>query len=230
MREASILFLWWVIFAGTHTVMSGQLFRSKLQGVLGPRGFVTLYTLIAVATLTPLCWYYGEHRHTGPQLWITLFPYMMSRDLNILLMVLAFALLFCGLVQTAPSSILSGSEPKAYGVTRLTRHPAFAAFFLFAIAHLLVAGALTDVVFFGGLVVYSWCGALRQDQRKIASVPGYESFCAETSFLPFGAIIGGQQPFPRGELRWSVIILGLVVFYLVRAFHPILFGGILMTL
>ena len=42
-------------------------------------------------------------------------------------------------------------------------HPAFAAFFLFAIAHLLVAGALTDVVFFWwlcGLLVV-WCAPAR---------------------------------------------------------------------
>ena len=101
---------------------------------------------------------------------------------------------------------------------------------MFGLAHCLVNGALSDIVFFGGFVVYSWLGARHQDQRKTAELPGYAEFRLSTSFLPFGAIISQRQPFPRGELRWGAIILGVVVFYLVRAFHPDIFGGILMTL
>ena len=230
MKESFILLLWWVLFGGAHTVMSSPSWRPKLVASLGERGFQGLYSLIAIATLVPLCIYYAEHKHAGPQLWVTLFPYLIARDLNILLMLLAFALLVSGLATSPPSSMLSKGEPQAYGITRITRHPAFASFFLFGLSHCLLNGALTDIVFFGGFVIYSWLGARHQDERKSADLPGYAEFRMSTSFIPFGAIISRQQPFPSGELRWGVIIIGLIVFYLVRAFHPNMFGGVLMTL
>ena len=230
MKESFIILLWWVLFGGSHMLMSAPGWRPKLVARLGERGFLGVYSLIAIATLVPLCIYYGAHKHTGPQLWVTLLPYLIARDVNILLMGLGFVLLVSGLAALAPGSMLAGGAPQAYGITRITRHPVFASFFLFGLAHCLVNGALSDIVFFGGFVVYSWLGARHQDQRKTAELPGYAEFRLSTSFLPFGAIIGQRQPFPLGELRWGVVILGVMVFYLVRAFHPPLFGGILMTL
>ena len=230
MKESFILLLWWGLFGGAHMLMSSPGWRPKLVAGLGERGFLGLYSLIALATLVPLCLYYGAHKHTGPQLWITLVPYLLARDMNILLMLLAFALFVSGLAARPPSSMLASGEPRAYGVTRITRHPVFAAFFLFGVAHCLVNGALSDVVFFGGFVVYSWLGARHQDERKAGDIPGYAEFRLSTSFVPFGAIVSRQQPFPAGELRWGAIVIGLVVFYLVRTFHPGIFGGILMTL
>lgn len=76
MKESFILLLWWLLFGGAHTVMSAPSWRPKLIASLGERGFLGLYSLIAIATIVPLCVYYGEHKHTGPQLWVTLFPYL----------------------------------------------------------------------------------------------------------------------------------------------------------
>ena len=115
-------------------------------------------------------------------------------------------------------------------MTRISRHPVFASFFLLGFAHCLLNGALSDVVFFGGLAAYARLGAWHQDVRKTGEVAGYEEFRLSTSFLPFVAIAGRRQPFPFGELPWGLIVLGLIAFYVVRAFHPALFGGVLMTL
>ncbi|MBI3304407.1 MAG: hypothetical protein HYZ72_20270, partial [Deltaproteobacteria bacterium] len=65
---------------------------------------------------------------------------------------------------------------------------------------------------------------------KVVDVPGYAEFKDATSFIPFAAILGKKQSLNLGELRWAVILLALIVFYLVRAYHPQLFGGVLMTL
>ncbi len=230
MKESFILLLWWVLFGGSHMLMSAPGWRPKLVARLGERGFFSVHSLIAIATIVPLCMYYGEHKHTGPQLWVTLLPYLIARDVNVLLMGLACVLLVSGLTTPAPSSILTSGAPQAYGITRITRHPVFASFFLFGVAHCLMNSALSDIIFFGGFVVYSWLGAYHQDQRKTAELPGYAEFRLSTSFLPFGAIASQRQPFPTGELGWGAIILGVVVFYLVRTFHPNIFGGILMTL
>ena len=230
MKESFVLLLWWVLFGGAHTLLSSAGWRSKLVAGLGARGFQAVYSVIALATFVPLCVYYAAHKHVGPQLWLTLVPYLPARDLNVGLMLLAFILFVCGVVARPPSSLLARGTPQAYGVTRISRHPVFASFFLLGLAHCLLNGALSDVVFFGGLAAYARLGAWHQDVRKTGEVAGYEEFRLSTSFLPFAAIAGRRQPFPFGELRWGLIVLGLIAFYVVRAFHPALFGGVLMTL
>jgi len=230
MQASLILLLWWALFGGTHIVLSSARFRPKLVAQLGERPFLGLYSLVAFATLIPLFVYYFRHKHAGPQLWTTFGPHLLARDLNLVFMALAFVLLICGLVSRPPSAMMTSGTPTPYGITRITRHPTFAAFFLFGLAHCLVNGTIGDLIFFGGFFVFAWVGAWHQDTRKVVEVPGYAEFKAATSFIPFAAILSRKQPFPRGELRWGVILLALVVFYVVRAYHPHFFGGVLMAL
>jgi len=232
-KEAFILLFWWALFGGTHLVLSSALVRPKLIATVGERLFLGLYSLVAFATLIPLCWYYAGHKHADPLLWRTFGGpslYLLARDLNLILMALAFVLLVHGLVARPPSAMMTSGTPTAYGITRITRHPTFAAIFLFGLAHCLVNGSLSDLIFFGGFSVFSWIGAWHQDTRKIVDIPGYAEFKDATSFLPFAAIMRAKQPLSLSELRWPITLLALILFYLVRAYHPSLFGGVLMTL
>ncbi len=230
MNESLIIAKWWVLFAGTHLLLSSTWVRPKLVARWGQRLFQGLYSLVAFATLVPLCVHYAQHKHAGPQLWVTLEPYLLARDLNILCMLSAFVLLLSGLIARPPSSMLAQGKPQAYGITRISRHPTFAAFFLFGLAHFLVVGSLGDVVFFGGFVVFGWLGARHQDARKAVEVPGYAEFQAATSFIPFVAIVNKKQSFPGRELPWGIMLIAFILFYVVRMYHPVLFGGVLMTL
>ena len=234
MSEAFMLLFWWVLFGGSHIAMSSTRWRPKLVARLGERGFLGVYSLVALLTFYFLARSYAHHKHAGPQLWHTFggnLLYLLVRDLNVALMAFAFVLLVSGLIARPPSSLMpAGGTPEPYGVTRITRHPTFAAFWLFGIAHCLVNGSLADLVFFGGLSAFAWIGAAHQDSRKIVDVPGYAEFTAATSFVPFGAIMKKQQPLPLHELSWGVIALALLLFYLVRAYHPSIFGGVLMSL
>ncbi len=225
MKETLIIGGWWVLFGATHLLLSSARVRPKLVTRWGERPFRAVYALIALATFMPLCMYYAEHKHVGPQLWVTLEPYLLARDLNIAGMLLAFILLLGGVLDRP-----SQGTPRAYGMTRITRHPFFAAAFLFGLAHLAVIGALGDLIFFGGFVVFAWVGAKHLDQRKSRDVPGYPAFQDATSFVPFAAIVSKKQPFPGRELRWGAIVVALILFYVVRFYHPALFGGVLMTL
>lgn len=233
MNEALILLFWWILFGGTHLVLSSAKVRPTLIARLGQGPFLGLYSLVAFATLIPLCWYYGLHKHAGPQLWQIFggpYLYLPVRDLQLALMGFAFVLLVTGLVSRPPSAMMVSGPPEAYGITRITRHPTFAAIFLFGLSHCLVNGSLSDVIFFGGFAVFSWVGAWHQDTRKVVEVPGYAQFKEVTSFIPFAAIFGKRQPLNLDEFRWPVIVIALVIFYLVRTYHPYLFGGVLMAL
>ncbi len=230
MKAAFVVFLWWLIFGGSHIVLSSSPMRPKLIARLGERPFLGVYSLVALATFIPLVMYYGHHKHAGPHLWRTFGPYLIARDLNLVLMALAFVLLVLGLASRPPSSMMSNGAPEPYGVTRITRHPTFAAIFIFGIAHCLMNGYLADLVFFGGFSVFAWVGAKHQDTRKSVDISGYAEFANTTSFVPFGAVFNGAQRLNFGELRWSLVLLALVIFYIVRAYHPQIFGGVLMTL
>lgn len=230
MNETLIIAAGWLLFAGSHLLLSSDWVRPKLVAGWGERLFQGVYSLVALVTFVPLCVYYGRHKHVGPQLWITLEPYLLARDFNIGCMLLAFVLLLGGVLDRPPSSLLAQGTPRAYGLTRITRHPVLAAAFLFGLAHMAVIGALGDLVFFGGFVVFAWAGARHQDRRKSRDMPGYAAFQAATSFVPFAAIVAKKQPFPGRELRWGMIVLALIVFYVVRFYHPAVFGGVLMTL
>lgn len=231
MGSAFVLLFWWLLFGGTHIVLSSSAVRPQLITRLGERPFLGIYSLVALATFIPLVSSYARHKHVGPHLWRTFGPYLIARDINLALMAFAFVLLVLGLVTRPPSSMMpSRGAPEAYGVTRITRHPTFAAIFLFGIAHCLVNGYLIDLVFFGGFSVFAWIGATHQDSRKVVDIPGYTEFKNTTSFVPFGAMINGQQQLDLRELRWPIVLLALVIFYIVRAHHPQLFGGVLMTL
>jgi uncharacterized membrane protein len=233
MKETFILLLLWLLFGGTHLVLSSAKVRPTLVARLGQWPFWGLYSLVAFATLIPLCWYYGLHKHAGPQLWQTFggsLLYLPVRDLQLVLMALAFVLLVNGLVSRPPSAMMVSGKPEAYGITRITRHPTFAAIFLFGLAHCFVNGSLGDLIFFGGFAVFSWVGAWHQDTRKVIEVPGYTEFKDVTSFLPLAAIVGRKQPLNLDEFRWPVTLVALVVFYLLRVYHPYIFGGVLMAL
>ncbi|MGE0684565.1 MAG: NnrU family protein [Candidatus Binatia bacterium] len=230
MKEASIVLFWWLLFGGTHILLSSSSVRPKLIAQLGNRPFLGVYSLVAFATFIPLVVFYARHKHAGPQLWHIMPPYLVARDLNLALMAFAFILLVTGLVSRPPSSLMTSGVPEAYGVTRITRHPTFAAIFLFGIAHCLVNGHLSDLIFFGGFSLFAWIGAAHQDSRKVVEIPGYAEFKNETSFMPFRAMFSGRQQLDLRELRWSIVLVAFVVFYIVRAHHPQLFGGVLMTL
>jgi uncharacterized membrane protein len=234
MRETVVILFWWILFGGAHIVMSSTRWRPKLVARFGERGFLVVYSLVALITFSFLAHSYAHHKHAGLQLWHTFggnLLYLIVRDLNVALMAFAFILLVSGLIARPPSSIMpAGGIPEPYGVTRITRHPTFAAFWLFGIAHCLVNGSLADLVFFGGLSVFAWIGAAHQDSRKIVTVPGYAEFTAATSFVPFAAIMKKKQPLPLHELSLGVVALALLLFYLVRAYHPSIFGGVLMSI
>lgn len=229
-----VILFWWILFGGSHVVMSSTQWRPKLVARFGERGFLVVYSLVALITFSFLAHSYAYHKHAGLQLWHTFggnLLYLIVRDLNVALMAFAFILLVSGLIARPPSSLMpAGGTPEPSGVTRITRHPTFAAFWLFGIAHCLVNGSLADLVFFGGLSVFAWIGAAHQDSRKIETVPGYAEFVTATSFVPFAAIMKKKQPLPLHELSWGVLVFALLLFYLVRAYHPSIFGGVLMSL
>jgi uncharacterized membrane protein len=108
------------------------------------------------------------------------------------------------------------------GVQRITRHPLFMGIVLWALMHLLVNGFASDVMFFGGFVLFGLLGSWHQDRRQKALPDGsYAKFCEQSPFLPFtgGGIIKGLR-----EIGVLPIVIALLAAGLLRYFHAGLFG------
>lgn len=216
-----ILF-WWVAFAITHTMPSSLARRPQLVARFGGPGYQVLYSLVAFATFIPLVWVYFDNKHAGPLLW-TLTGIPLLHTFAIALSGLAVVLLVLAFAQPSPVGLVPGVPRRARGVTRITRHALFMAIALWGMAHLLVNGFLTDVLFFGGFVVYGLYGSYHQDIRKRAA-PDMAEFYAETSLLPFAAILAGRNRLALRELPIAGILGGLLAATLLYTYHDRLFG------
>ena len=218
--------IWWLCFAITHTLFSVTAIRRAFINLVGKNIFLILYSLLALVIFVFLVSAYWPARHSGPLLWdLRTLP-----GLDVLAMVLsaiAWAIIIAGYLQPSPVSLVPGKhrgpegEVQSYGLIRVTRHPLFMGIALWGVAHLLLHGFLSDVMFFGGFVAYALLGSLIQDNRKRSTKPHLTEFYATTSWLPFAAIKGGRNHLVLGELPWLGFVMGLVVAALLYAAHSL---------
>ena len=218
------LALWWLAFGATHMGMSAISTRDKLVKALGARAFLGVYSLVSFATFVPLVWCYLANRHQGPLL---LAPAHLP-GVRMGALALAWASFACaigGVFQPSALSIGAGGATRAHGVGRITRHPLFMSLGVWAAAHLLVNGFLTDVLFFGGFTLFCVVGCAHQDSRKRATRGAeLDAYFAETSLLPFGAILSGRNRIVWSELPWLGLAVGAAAATTIYLLHPRMFG------
>lgn len=211
----------WLVFGGSHMLLSSLRLRPRLVAALGERGFQGMYSLVALAIFVPLVWIYFANKHAGPHLfYLGGLPGM--RYVVYALMGTAFALLVAGLARPSPASVAPG-RPEPAGALRVTRHPVLMAIGLFGLAHLLAASVnLAELVFFAGFPIFAVVGSRHQDVRKLASGDeGFRRFHQATVFLPFSA--PGSLPSALREDAIPIAI-GIAAAFVVRYFHPQLFS------
>ncbi len=220
MSPALWITFWLVMFAGTHWVLSSLAVRGRLVPVMGSKGFLGLYSLVAFATFIPLVSVYFDNRHAGGLLW-NLAAVPGVRPFAMLLAVTGIALIVAGVLQPSPALAGITKAAGSRGLTRIVRHPLFLGIALWSASHLLLNGFVTDVLFFGGLLVFSLAGAAHQDARKrITDRERLGPFFAETSFWPFAAILAGRNRIVWGELPWFALAIGAAVAAGIYALHP----------
>jgi uncharacterized membrane protein len=230
MDPAIQIALLWVAFAATHMGMSSLQLRPKLVGALGEAGFAGVYSIIALAIFVPLVSIYFGHKHEGARL----YPLMRATPwlwLQYCVMGVAMTLLVAGVTRKSPAAMgKPGVAPdpatmQPGGVQRITRHAVFMAVALLGLAHLMVNPFLTDVVFFGGMVIFAFVGSVHQDHRKRVTLgEPFVLFAEQTPVLPFG---GGLSAAWRGlrETPVWVPVIGVGAAVLLRLYHGVLFGG-----
>ncbi len=212
------------VFILTHLGLSTALMRKTITEQLGEKGFLGLYSLIALLALIWLIMAYIN----APQadyLWI---PGHGMRHLP--MMIMPFALIFVvgGFAARNPSVVGMEShidDPDVVrGILRITRHPVQWGVILWSGSHILANGDLASLLFFGGFLVVAALGSVHQDSRMAVKMgDSWRKFASMTSHVPFLAIILRRQKLALKEQLWPLLI-GLALFVVLLFSHPHLFG------
>lgn len=102
------------------------------------------------------------------------------------------------------------------GLERITRHPFFAGLVIFMSAHALLAQHLTGTVFAAGFVALAALGAMHQTRKLLGSRPGFDEYVAQSSAVPFLAILRGRQRFVAREIPWIPLLAAALSAYPLR--------------
>ena len=227
MKSAVLILFWWLLFGGTHIIGSSLPVRNFFIRRISNLGFKGFYSVVALASFAVLCYFYFSHKHVGYHLYNS--GYFLQLLAN-LLMLAAFVILLQSLVSANPMTTqaeLSGRYVSiGQGIQRITRHPQNFSFALFGLAHLLANPYVGDWIFFGGFIVYGVVSAMHQDKRQRATGSRkVRQFMADTSAIPFAAIMKGKQRFGLDEYYPPALVAAIVIFILLKLLHPMLFGG-----
>ncbi len=214
----------------SHFGISSTPLRPWLVARLGERVYLGLYSLIALGAIVWVIRAYAQAPYV--ELWpVTPWTALVP----LIVMPFAFVLAVAGLSTPNPTAV--GAPPETLqgaatvrGIFRVTRHPFQWSVVLWAVAHVIASGDLAGLILFGGFGALALIGTCLID-RKYALKRGadWQAFAAASSNLPFAAIAAGRQRFVFAEIGWWRLALGLLVYLVLLAAHPWLFGAAPLT-
>jgi uncharacterized membrane protein len=178
-------------FVGTHFLLSHPL-RRPLVGAIGERGFMALYSIVALATFVWIVFAYRAAPATAP-----LWPVGdLLWAIVTVVMLIASVLLMGSLIgnPALPDPTGAATAPaEARGVFTVTRHPMFWAFALWGLCHIAIFPTAANIIVAAGIVILSLAGAALQDRKKERLIPEvWRAWEAKTSWWPFAAIAAGR--------------------------------------
>jgi uncharacterized membrane protein len=208
----------------SHFGISSSALRRRLIDVMGERPYQGVYSLISVAAFA---WLVIAYRHAPVQPLWTPPPWVALAALPVVLV--AFLLVVIGITTPNPTAV--GAEalferPEAIrGILRVTRNPFLWGTGLWAIAHVAATGDVASILFFGSIGALGLFGASVLDAKKARQHGArWQRFAAETSNVPFMAIVRGRQRLAIAEIGAWRIVLAVVLFAVVLTMHGRLFG------
>jgi len=202
-----------ILFVGSHLGISSTGLRARLIGVLGERGYLVFYSLVAAGTLSYLIWLYnGLPRYD--YLWL---PSPELHTLAKVLMPIAIILVLGGFMAKNPTMVggehllaEGAGKDLARGVTRITRHPFQWGVLIWSFSHVMANGDSVSVVFFSAFGLLAALGTVAMDRKRAAALGAdWLPYAQATSNLPFLAIIRRRNRLVLGEL-WLPVIVGLL--------------------
>lgn len=211
-----------IFFAGIHLGIAGTKMRDRLTAVLGEGAYRAAFSIASLAGIVWLVLAYSRAPMIvtwgHPQWW---------KPIAIILMIPAFLLAVIGLTTPNPTAV--GQEGQAArppkGIVRVTRYPFLTGVGLWAVIHLIANGDAASFIFFGALAVTALAGTVSIDAKRHRLLgPAWESFTAQTSIVPFGAIAARRTSLKLGEIAGWQWAAALIAYILILGGHYHIFG------
>ena len=217
-----------LFFLLIHLLVSGTRVRDGLIARIGQGPYMGGFVIASFAGLGWLGFAFAQGRADpwNAAYW-DLTP--VTRHIQLAVQLLAMLLIVPGLTTPNPTSVRQEGaldRPDVIkGMLRITRHPFLWGVTIWAAGHLLVNGDRASIVLFGTMFVLGLFGTASIDaKRKRALGAKWDAFAAQTSNVPFAAILSGRQKLNLGEIGWWRIVLAVVIWAALLFGHPYLFG------
>jgi uncharacterized membrane protein len=214
-------------FVLLHLLVSGTALRGVLVGKMGEGRYLGLFSTASMAGLAWLIFAYVVARQTpASELW-SLGP--ASRHVQVWLQLAAMLLIVGGLATPNPGAVRQEGaldRPDVVkGMLRITRHPFLWGMALWAGGHLLVNSDPASLVMFGGFVVLSLMGTRSIDAKRARALGDkWAGFAAQTSNIPFAAVLAGRQRLALGEIGWRVPAIAAAIWAAATFGHVYVIG------
>jgi uncharacterized membrane protein len=212
-----------LLFVLIHVLTSTPL-RARIVRAIGEGPFRGLFSILTAVVLIWLIVAYGRAPHV--ELWVSA-PW--THWVPILVMPFACVFLIFGLTTPNPTSVgqegrIEATQP-APGFLKVTRHPVFWSFALWAAAHIPPNGDLASLYLFGAILLLSLVGMPLVDRKKEARFgAAWGPFALTTSVVPFVAAIQGRAKLTLADFSLWRLALGLALYVVLFAGHPMLIG------
>jgi uncharacterized membrane protein len=206
----SQLFLSISIFIIAHIIPSYAPLRMKMASALGERVFMSLY---GVLSLVLFIWLLNSYLN-APYIEIWMMQDWMRYPVLVVMFVVCL-LFVCAFSQPNPFSLGIGGknfDPNNPGIVGVTKHPAFVAFALWALVHMVPNGDIASLLFFGLMAGLSLYGPHSLNRKRQLSM-GVDQWQCRVDEI--------KEGWPRvGWKRWLVTLILYVA--LLHAHGPVI--------
>ncbi|HEY9216530.1 MAG TPA: NnrU family protein [Phenylobacterium sp.] len=215
-------------FVAIHLFISGTRLRDGLIARIGQGPYTGLFVLLSFVGLGWLGMAFGDARGSpaNEAYWSV---GEASRGIQLIIQFLSVMLIVIGLTTPNPGSVRQEGALQrpdvVSGVLRITRHPFLWGVALWALGHLVVNGDRASLILFGSLLILAVTGTASIDaKRQRALGDTWAGFAAQTSNIPFAAILAGRQKLSIGEIGWWRIAVAIGVYAALLFGHPYFAG------
>jgi len=210
-----------VFFVGSHFILSHPPVRKFLIHRWHTWPFRAFYSVISIILFIQMLVAYGAAPDAA------LFAPALTMA-PLIAMAPATILILCGYTIVNPSAVGLEDLGKARdipGILKITRQPVMWGIGLFSLSHMAARPVAAAWIFFGALAVLALVGGYHLDRRKLAEDDkDWTALAAQSSFVPFAAILGGRARVTPGQVGWWRLLGGMTLFAGLLAAHTAVIG------
>lgn len=211
-----------LFFIAIHLGVSGTRLRDRLVTAVGTTGYMAGFSIVSVVAIAWLVAAYNGAPYQpiwGQLLWWK--PFQLT------LMLPAFLFVVIGLTTPNPTSVAQEGlvRQPVRGIVHITRHPFLVGVAIWAGVHVIGNGDVASWLFFGSLGFAAVAGTVSIDaKRQRALGAAWDGFAAQTSIVPFAAILAGRTKLAAPDIGWWRPLAGVVAYAVLLGGHAHLFG------